>query len=400
MDWKRAARLKGLMFEIPPSWIDIHYYEAINILFRIENSLRIFVYTVLKTALGKDWAQASASDDKQSVGTIASIAKKRIDQEQSMGYIGYPITASIMQLTAGELVSIILTDAYWPHFKGYFSASKQVIQHKLLEIVAVRNSLSHFRPIQEDDVDLVKQNAKHVFRQIENYLRSMLQVNVQVPSNSPDQWYTSIQPMKNDFCRLSLYESADRRWVKIRLIYEAPSLSVRPARNALHFKVLTVITAEALSCSPRLSDAVIYVAETVNASPVPDDPAKTTFRKGIDLVFHVDALQREVQAVRDSLAELLSVIERETRIIFDDHGAQGKLVRSVITHASRVSSDSPWYASAAPMTSEVKENDPIEYWGEIEFDQNDLVTMTKKYPWMPVTVTNEYESEFDDDIPF
>ena len=47
MEWKQSSEKDGATV-IPSNWIYIHYYEALNTLFRVENSLRVFVYVVLK----------------------------------------------------------------------------------------------------------------------------------------------------------------------------------------------------------------------------------------------------------------------------------------------------------------------------------------------------------------
>ena len=45
MQWKQATIIAGGL-DIPARWVYVHYYEAFNLLFRIENALRIFVYIV------------------------------------------------------------------------------------------------------------------------------------------------------------------------------------------------------------------------------------------------------------------------------------------------------------------------------------------------------------------
>jgi len=83
MEWKKAATVEGGI-SIPERWIYLRYYEVFNLLFRIENALRVFVFIVLKDHLREGWAEAHViADDDQ--GTIASLAKKRLSQSQSFG---------------------------------------------------------------------------------------------------------------------------------------------------------------------------------------------------------------------------------------------------------------------------------------------------------------------------
>lgn len=51
MDWKSANKNEDDTFDIPMRWLHIHYFEALNILFRMENALRVFVYIILKIKL-------------------------------------------------------------------------------------------------------------------------------------------------------------------------------------------------------------------------------------------------------------------------------------------------------------------------------------------------------------
>jgi hypothetical protein len=68
MEWKQASAIEG-GFNIPERWVYLLYYEAFNLLFRIENALRVFVYIVLKNEFREKWGdcQVTADDDQ---GTI------------------------------------------------------------------------------------------------------------------------------------------------------------------------------------------------------------------------------------------------------------------------------------------------------------------------------------------
>ncbi|MCK4373616.1 MAG: hypothetical protein KAW61_10725, partial [candidate division Zixibacteria bacterium] len=74
MEWKKAKHVKGNLFEIPERWLNLHYYEALNILFRVENALRVFVYIVLKKEYKSEWLEQSIPIEGGTLGTISSIA--------------------------------------------------------------------------------------------------------------------------------------------------------------------------------------------------------------------------------------------------------------------------------------------------------------------------------------
>ena len=128
MEWEKAEVISkelNTTYKIPNRWLFIHYYEALNILFRIENSLRVFVYAILKNTFYDDWTniQIDISDDQKM--TISAIAKKRIRQAQDFGYLGYEISSPLMHLNSGELIRMITSAEYWKYFSTYLRGKKR-----------------------------------------------------------------------------------------------------------------------------------------------------------------------------------------------------------------------------------------------------------------------------------
>jgi hypothetical protein len=147
VDWKPATVKADGSISIPKRWLHLHYYEALNILFRMENALRVFVYVVLKNEFKERWTSTAlqTADDEQS--TIAAAAAKRETQAKGFGYLGYEVSSPLMYLNSGELTRIIFSDAYWDLFKPFFRGRKEIIRTKLDEIGTVQNALAHFRPL-------------------------------------------------------------------------------------------------------------------------------------------------------------------------------------------------------------------------------------------------------------
>jgi hypothetical protein len=85
MDWRSARKNADESVTIPKRWLHLHYYEALNILFRMENALRVFVYVVLKNNFLEKWTETAlqTTDDEQS--TIAAMATKRETQAKGFG---------------------------------------------------------------------------------------------------------------------------------------------------------------------------------------------------------------------------------------------------------------------------------------------------------------------------
>ena len=215
MNWLSAEKKDDGSFVIPKRWLYIHYYEALNILFRYENALRVLVYSVLKNEYFDEWMKCSLGKGE----SISSIAKKRISQAQSFGYLGYEVSCPIMHLTSGELFEIITSNAYWCLFKPYFKGSKEIIKTKFLEINTVRNSLAHFRPIKKDDINLLQQNTKHTLMGVEEYLIEAITCNNIVPTNTDDDWYKSIKPVGADPTEINIFQSRNGEWIRVQLAY-------------------------------------------------------------------------------------------------------------------------------------------------------------------------------------
>ena len=83
MDWQKVEHVEKNKYEFPGNALNIHYYEALNLLFRIENSLRVFVYIILKSKFLDKWLEISITSDDENPTTISSIAKKRIAQDNN-----------------------------------------------------------------------------------------------------------------------------------------------------------------------------------------------------------------------------------------------------------------------------------------------------------------------------
>lgn len=124
MDWKSATTQPDGALSVPDRWLHPHYYEALNILFRMENALRVFVYVVLKNKFGEKWAGTTLHTVDEEQSTIAATASKRMSQAKGFGYLGYEISSPLMYLNSGELTRLITSDAYWDLFKHFFRGRK------------------------------------------------------------------------------------------------------------------------------------------------------------------------------------------------------------------------------------------------------------------------------------
>jgi len=392
MDWK-ASLVKDEnenLFQIPRRWVLLRYYEAFNLLFRIENALRVFVYTVLKTEFREKWPDIEIISDEAGAGSIASIAKKRMAQSQSYGYLGHAVTCPIMQLTSGELTRLIVHDSYWKLFKHQFRGSKEIIKNKLEEIGSIRNSLAHFRPIKEDDVTAIKHNAKHVLMGVEEYLGQALRQPDVVPTNTDDEWYSKLRNLKNELCSTFFQQSEDASWIRIGLGYTCPVLKTnRFHEQYIAYDVLTINSATVLHEHPDIRSAVSFLSESIPYTQMSDDMIPN-FRKALLFIVNRNILEELADTIHDSLKAILRAIAEESELIQQDNLARGKLVHVARASASarETKSGATWNVETATFWTPVSPSDPPEYWGSFgSYVERDFIAGTDQYPWMPEIIS-------------
>src|SRR2546422_9028840 len=93
------------LFVVPEEFLRIEYFEAFNLLFRVENTLRIFAYAILKAAVGDDFANFNIGEK-----TVARIAESCRNREARHGYLVAPAGSRsnpFSYLTMGELSELI-----------------------------------------------------------------------------------------------------------------------------------------------------------------------------------------------------------------------------------------------------------------------------------------------------
>lgn len=389
MKWK-AAKKDNNKWTIPESWLYIHYYEALTILFRFENSLRVFVFAVLKNRLLDEWTLAVIKDDE----TIKTLSKKRISQNKSYGYLGHEINSPIMHLTSGELISLITSNVYWKHFKEYFRGDKDIIKNKLLEVNSIRNALAHFRPIKPEDVEVTKINTNHTLMVIEPFLENLVNLRQIVPTNTKSDWYLNLSRINSDRFDIELKQSDDENWICISMIYSAKVIQNEKEFEGYHsYKVLNLISQSLLNESKQISKYITYLSENIPFVRMPED-YKPKFIKRLNLVFRKEVVIENYDTIVQGIKEVVEQVNKECKLLEKDNLARGKFVYLVRTYAlyHHENQDKGWKIYYNSLVSIVKANDPTEYWGKIDYVGN-FITSNTKYPWMPSQIS-------DDELPF
>ncbi|MCW0459330.1 hypothetical protein NB717_000398 [Xanthomonas sacchari] len=385
MDWTRSSEVEGGAVIIPRDWIFLHYYEALNLLFRIENSIRVFAYSVLKTSLGPAWADANISSDDSEQGSIQSIGRRRLRQAKQFGYLGYVSPCPLLYLSMGELVQLMFSDAYWKHFATHFAGRKEIMKVKLDEIIAIRNSFAHFRPLREDDIDVIRQNAKHALMDIEVYLSNLTICNDIVPTNTQDSWYKALKTLGSDHLSIQLRQSQNFEWIDVTLFFSPPRSSVDANSGWVDVNVVKLDSPAILSEFPELKNNIVYLTEGQQRR-VSDN--FLVYTKRLNFLFKRDALEKAEVEIVGAFQRMILMLNEEMELLSQDELARGKLLSTVNVFGFKEKDAPGWKMYLEKAESPPSENDPPEYWGDLGWLGSEFVTKRDKFPWMPSSVSN------------
>lgn len=388
MEWKSAETVGENTVKIPERWLHLYYYEALNILFRFENALRLFVYVVLKNKLGRDWDTAALGGGL----TIRTETKKRIAQAKEHGYLGYEVSSPMLYLNSGELTQIISSEPYWKYFAPYFRATKAVVLTKLQEIGTVRNSLAHFRPIKQDDIDLVKQNSRHVLIEIEKCLVQITGITDVVPTNSTASWYKELKAIGSETLRTSIFSTVDQDWIRLELEYLVPVLQKSAyGQSYITYRLGSLRTPQILTQYDELRGKCIFLSESPIVARVLDDKSLQA-TKDLSIVFSRETLETGLAEIVAAVKDIALVTEQETALIRQDNLARGELVEAKSASATLKDGSNNakfWATNLESLSTSPTEIEVVEYWGQRWHYSSDFVSSVAQYPWMPSSVSSQ-----------
>ncbi len=397
MQWQKAIKQNdNNQFTIPENWLYIHYYEALNALFRFENILRLFVYVILKKEHKEEWGNISLETEDGGPTTINAVAKKRKTVDDCYGYIGYNVYSPMLYLTSGELIRIIMSDAYWKHFNKYFPGSKEVIKNKFDEIGNIRNDLAHFRPFSVDDVEVVKQNVKHIMSKIEGYLYNLLNINIRVPSNYEEVWFKEIRQISNDYCSLFVFQNEENEYINLKIVYKIPIVrKIKTYGKNINIEIINYSSISLINKYKSLIEKTVYITESVPYTGDIKD-IDDSLKKAINFIFPRSTLASTHTDILKYLNEVISTLKSETEMLLEDNTARGELIYlKTISCSYEINErkEIKYSIDNEQIKSSVK-NAPIEFWGiNLYIWNKDIISDLNEFPWMPVAVSNV-------DIPF
>lgn len=389
MNWKQAKHIDDNKYDLPGDWLQIEYFEALNMLFRIENSLRVFVYIILKNEFQDKWKTLSLTSDDAEDSSIGAMAKKRLSQDKNYAYLGYVISSPLLHLTSGELIRIITSDSYWKLFKSYFPGSKEIMRNKLDEIGNVRNSLAHFRPIKKGDIDLVKQNSIHTLSVIEKTIEDFITCRHIVPTNTGEQWYTELGSIGTEHCTLSFNQSENEDWIKIVLWFNPPILSsYSNYRTGQSFTTLNLNANNLLLLNSNLTKYIICATESL-PSKYTTDINRIEARKNLMFTLSRQSVAKHYAEIKTEFEKIILDISKEIALIKEDNLAKGKLVQVIEGEFFKPKDNGFYLYDGESFQTEIDENSPVEFWGTLKYSSKNFITDSDTYPWMPTNISED-----------
>lgn len=260
------------------------------------------------------------------------------------------------------------------------------------EIVSVRNSLAHFRPINSDDIDLIKQNARHMLGTIEDTVTELITCRVNVPSNTDAAWYNALKSLNTEHCIPKLMQSAETDWIQLIISFNAPVVTRRRYPNSSFFyEVMNLSPLAILEQNESLRGHLIYLTESTKLTRINDQGNDSGFGKELRFGFSRAVLEEQHSNICEQLNRVLSLIEEEINLINDDNLARGSLVDVVTTRAAISEGRTSTVFDSKPFRSAPTEDTPPEWWGSLSPYISNFVSDSETYPWMPTKVS---ESEF------
>lgn len=387
MQWNQTQLISENNYSVPKNWLHIHYYEALNILFRFENSLRIFVYLILKTNLNENWEDASIGSGK----SIKSETKVRIHQAKNYGYLGEQSNSRLLYLTSGELLEIIKNESYWKYFAPYFKMNKEIVEYKFNEIINIRNSLAHFRPVTGNDIEIIKQNINHLFIGIEECLLQMYSQYNTSPTNSREIYYTQLSKISSEHSNLSFEISNNEDWVKISFNYKMPILH-KQQYGGTHFSYkVGKLRIEKIfeKYKETIKKAICFTEQ--NSWGSLDNNHNIVSTKTFSIIFRKDIANGNSEEVNTFLSELSKSIDLETNLLQQDHLARGEFVETVNAYASystnNQNNEGSWNVNLDQINKSNNSITEDEYWGVRHHYAYNITTNLHHFPWMQSSVS-------------
>lgn len=413
------------------------YTDALHILFRIEATLRVFVYAVLKAEFRDKWmtepkvpdfvptgasdqdaaeltgarldndevsdSERPASDGSTSKAktarSIDRTAKRSLGIRSGYEFVDPRPQCPLQELTLRELLGLIETQrkSFGPFFAGFDRA-----RLRLREIAELRNRFAHFRPMRPEDIVRLMRNAQDALGTAEDYVGALLTFGTKlVPPDIDDAWYHHLRGTLDRSLNPRFFlhgmrvpgrrENIECQWVTLQIEHRTVALetaTVYPGRKK--YLVPSLHTPRILHTHPALSAFAVclregHLSDDQHWYATWDEAHKCyVFGKRVCLTFPLSALRSE--EAYEPLAIALSglsihLLSEEQSLRRNRHNKTALLEPTHIDDDDLTGEGevfAPWScALVAPQA-----DDPVEYWGDIWGPRQHFITDADEIPWV------------------
>lgn len=383
-------------YEIHTDYVPTKYFDAFNIFFRLENVLRIFVYSVLKAKYGMDWIDFQLGNN--SASKISALFKQRIGKPKKYEYIGKVSENPIMYMTLGELFSIMYKEKEL--FARYFKGSLEALKEKFNELAITRNNLAHFREITKKDLNRVKMIVedlspsftpffKDLFPEDENFSDFNFKENKELLKN----WRYLIENLKH--LRLFLLINKNKTQIKLQVGVFTKTLKVKPSDKLEVFDIveypiiIDYINVDFIELYKRIKVILPYITHlTYTSKMAPLEEKKGEYKGkyrsgkmsdfGIFFYSEFNQFMNNYESLFISLKSVLDDIEKD----FEKHEEYNKHVFEILKkHECHISGDLTDYEAPFELPKELY----IEDWNHASFGDQDFLDI-RRSPWLKESV--------------
>ncbi|HOX41518.1 MAG TPA: hypothetical protein PK263_04970 [bacterium] len=371
---------------IPVDWVPVQYYDAYNILFRIENTLRLLLFVVLKSHYRDEWENIQIADEVNP-GTIRALAKIRREAAQDFGHLGSPSNNPLLFLNGGEIVRLITSEKYWQYFQECFPANRKNTQLKLFEILSIRNDMAHFRAINREHLVTLKNNINQVLKKAGDYLAGVVCYGlIGQPTSITQEWSADLERMSQGNVHLTIFPGSEG-WLTIKLYYRQPITTITELSNS--DKLVMFKRLESLSILEHykgITNNIVSMQETVEAEMDEDDHLYFDDYIDAELMFTA-----HVRTINKHAEEFVSEVKRlVANILSEESGKNATGEKTVLSVGTILWSDglnSLWNDIA----KKAIESRFPEYWGDYfgkkAYVPENFIMRTRYFPWFAKTIT-------------
>jgi len=393
MDWefikppkvdKYFQLMEGYDWKIPLFYLPIIYFDIFNLLFKLENSLRIFVYYVLRCSFKQGWGNTQISDTDES--TLTKLFKQRRSEHDKYGYLNLGSNNPMLYLTLNELFSIITKESFRQYFGKYISGSLNVWDQKFGEIKAIRNNLTHFRKVGQKDLERIKMTVEDLDESLLAVFRELFDVeafkkyDISRPEGLLAAWDFLLGRANNSI--LSLETSRLDSVVKLSIETKTKVVAINQYSPVeLFIDYFTIDLTRLYTFLSGILPHVIYFTHDAQIGPLKDKHDRFSGEMSlfeICLFFDINEFQKNYAGLFSIIKDMLDQIESDCSTLDKNLGNRLKILSPFCCNLRE-----DWHHVTEP--TNVPKERCIEDWSGLSFGGDSLIDF-RSFPWIEETI--------------